>query len=104
MPLIQQFCNFLYLYVSQIHLFLKFYRGSAAVQEQNCNSDFVTIPDAFQNGVLTPGGDRFCGLGIDATTSSARPFVIYSVSNGNETPDIGNRGWYLTYTQNMCPV
>lgn len=78
--------------------------GTAAVQEQNCVTDYVTIPAAFQNGVVSPGGDRFCGLGIDDTTSTARPFVIYTVTNGNETPDIGNRGWYLTYSQNMCPV
>lgn len=64
----------------------------------------VTIPDAWQNNIVSPGGDRFCGLGIDATTSFARPFVIYTVTNGNETPDIGNRGWYLTYSQNQCPV
>lgn len=78
--------------------------GTAAVQEQACTTDFVTIPIAQQNGVLAPGGDRFCGLGIDVTTSNARPFVIYTSTNGNETPDIGNRGWFLTYTQNMCPV
>lgn len=48
--------------------------------------------------------DRFCGLGIDPTTSNTRPFVIYSVADGNETPDIGNRGWSLSYVQNMCPV
>ena len=48
--------------------------------------------------------DRFCGLGIDPTTSNIRPFVIYSVADANETPDIGNRGWSLSYVQNMCPV
>lgn len=78
--------------------------GTVAVQDQACTTDYVTIPAAQQNGVVVPGGDRFCGLGIDDTTSNARPFVIYTVTNGNETPDIGNRGWYFTYSQNMCPV
>lgn len=77
--------------------------GTVAVQDQNCVTDFVTIPNAQQNGVTMPS-DRFCGLGLQSTTSNTRPFVIYSVTNGNETPDIGNRGWSLSYTQNMCPV
>jgi hypothetical protein len=78
--------------------------GTAAVQDQNCVTDFVTIPNAQVNGVTLPGGDRFCGLGLDTITSNIRPFVIYSVADGNETPDIGNRGWSLSYSQNMCPV
>lgn len=63
----------------------------------------MTIPNAQQNGVTMPS-DRFCGLGLGDTTSNIRPFVIFSVANGNETPDIGNRGWRLSYSQNMCPV
>ncbi|CRK86160.1 CLUMA_CG000036, isoform A [Clunio marinus] len=78
--------------------------GTAAVQEQMCTTDYVTIPSAQQNGVDALGGDRFCGLGIDDTTSISRPYVIYTKTNANEMTDIGNRGWYLTYTQNMCPV
>lgn len=77
--------------------------GTDAVQETNCLTDYVSIPAAQQNGVPA-AGDRFCGLGLADTTSVARPFVIYSVTDGNETPDIGNRGWSLTYTQNQCPV
>lgn len=77
--------------------------GTAAVQDTNCLTDFVTIPGAQQNGVRAPG-DRFCGLGLDVTTSQARPFVVYSFTDGNETPDIGNRGWSLSYSQNQCPV
>lgn len=78
--------------------------GTAAVQDQVCTTDFVTIPNAQQNGVVVPGGDRFCGLGIAATTSNALPYVIYTVTDGNETPDIGNRGWFLSYSQNQCPL
>jgi hypothetical protein len=77
--------------------------GTAAVQSQACSNDFVTIPNAQQNGVTMPS-DRFCGLGLSSTTSNIRPFVIYSVTNADETPDIGNRGWSLTYSQNQCPV
>lgn len=78
--------------------------GTAAVQDQVCLTDYVTIPASQQNGAVSPGGDRYCGLGIADTTSASRPFVIYTVTNANETPDIGNRGWYLTYSQNMCPI
>lgn len=77
--------------------------GTVAVQQTNCLTDFVTIPNAQQGGVVA-AGDRFCGLGIAATTSLALPFVIYVVTDGNETPDIGNRGFYFTYAQNMCPI
>lgn len=77
--------------------------GTPAVQSQDCTADFIVLPNALQKGLTMPS-DRFCGLGIDSTTSNTRPFVIYSVTDGNETPDIGNRGWSLTYTQNMCPV
>lgn len=62
------------------------------------------IPNAFQSDANVGGGDRFCGLGIADTTSNIRPYVLYSVTDANETPDIGNRGWSFTYTQNQCPV
>jgi hypothetical protein len=78
--------------------------GTNALQQTTCATDFVVIPAARQNNILVAGGDRFCGLGIAATESFTRPFVIYSYTDANETPDIGNRGWSLTYTQNMCPV
>lgn len=83
--------------------------GTAAVSSTTCTTDFVTIPIASQLVSLSAGGtltagDRFCGLGFRNTTSNVFPFVIYSHTDGNETPDIGNRGWALTYTQNMCPV
>lgn len=32
------------------------------------------------------------------------PFVVYSVTDADETLDIGNRGFALAYTQNACPV
>ena len=82
--------------------------GTSALQSQMCPFDYVVIPAPTQinaNGVAAPlGSDRFCGLGIADTTSAVKPFVLYSVTNGNETPDIGNRGFWLTYSQNMCPV
>ncbi|CAO1389576.1 unnamed protein product [Diamesa hyperborea] len=82
--------------------------GTSALQSQACTTDYVVIPAPTQlnaNGIAAPlGSDRFCGLGIADTTSSVKPFVLYSVTNANETPDIGNRGFWLTYSQNMCPV
>ncbi|XP_070501537.1 uncharacterized protein [Chironomus tepperi] len=70
--------------------------GSVQVQSQVCQTDFVVIPNAQQNGAAMPS-DRFCGLGLAPTTSNIRPFVIYSVTDGNENQDISNRGWSLSY-------
>lgn len=83
--------------------------GTAALLQTACTTDFVSIPVASQlislaRGGTIAAGDRFCGLGFQNTTSNVFPFVIYTRTDGNETPDIGNRGWSLTYTQNMCPV
>uniref|UniRef100_A0A8W7PGU9 CUB domain-containing protein n=1 Tax=Anopheles coluzzii TaxID=1518534 RepID=A0A8W7PGU9_ANOCL len=62
-----------------------------------CTTDFIIIPNP--TGLTA---DRFCGLGFPGVTSSARPFVVYTVTNGNETPDVANRGFRLLYTQNAC--
>ncbi|XP_061502776.1 uncharacterized protein LOC1270166 isoform X2 [Anopheles gambiae] len=62
-----------------------------------CSTDFIIIPNP--TGLTA---DRFCGLGFPGVTSSARPFVVYTVTNGNETPDVANRGFRLLYTQNAC--
>ncbi|XP_049295387.1 uncharacterized protein LOC125770120 [Anopheles funestus] len=62
-----------------------------------CQTDFVVIPNP--SGLTT---DRFCGLGFPGVTTSARPFVVYTVTNGNETPDVANRGFRLLYSQNAC--
>lgn len=45
--------------------------GTAALQQQTCNTDYIVIPNAQQNNVLL-GSDRFCGLGLSATTSKKR--------------------------------
>lgn len=42
--------------------------GTTAVQSQACTTDFVIIPNPFQNNVALPS-DRFCGLGLAPTTS-----------------------------------
>ncbi|EAA04046.4 AGAP006913-PA [Anopheles gambiae str. PEST] len=88
-----------------------------------CTTDFIIIPNP--TGLTA---DRFCGLGFPGVTckygtawrvgtieaemltvsvpstptASARPFVVYTVTNGNETPDVANRGFRLLYTQNAC--
>lgn len=84
--------------------------------------------------LLTSGSDRFCGLGLTPTTSrrstiqikcmlnftnnvfsciifllaifpgNVLPFVVYAITDGDETLDIGNRGFALSYSQNVCPV
>lgn len=44
--------------------------STITLQEQTCTTDYVIIPNPSQNGVaLNSGSDRFCGLGLGATTS-----------------------------------
>lgn len=44
--------------------------GTGALQEQACTTDYIIIPNPSQGGItLTSGSDRFCGLGINPTTS-----------------------------------
>lgn len=77
--------------------------GTEAGQNQNCTTDFVIIPNSQQIGEnLT--SDRFCGLGLSPTTTSTKPFVLYVVNDGNDNSDMANRGFYLTFKQNGCPI
>lgn len=39
-----------------------------------------------------------------AIVGNARPFIIYSVTDADEAMDIGNRGFALSYSQNLCPL
>lgn len=79
--------------------------GTGTLQEQLCTTDYVIIPNPRQNNVLlTSGSDRFCGLGLNPTTSNIQPYVVYAVTDANESLDIGNRGFALAYSQNQCPV
>ncbi|XP_011212713.2 uncharacterized protein LOC105232641 [Bactrocera dorsalis] len=77
--------------------------ATSTVQSQNCTTDFIIIPNPTQNGAALPS-DRFCGLGLVSTTSATKPFVLYSVTDGNEDLDMSNRGFHLSYSQNSCPV
>lgn len=44
--------------------------STGTLQEQLCTTDYVIIPNPSQGGnLLTSGSDRFCGLGLAATTS-----------------------------------
>ncbi|XP_039963800.1 uncharacterized protein LOC120776840 [Bactrocera tryoni] len=77
--------------------------GTSTVQSQDCTTDFIIIPNPTQNGAAL-ASDRFCGLGLVSTTSATKPFVLYSVTDGNEDLDMSNRGFHLSYSQNSCPV
>lgn len=97
--------------------------GTSVVQSQDCTTDYVIIPNPSQEDEMLPS-DRFCGLGLAETVSkfffhllkilsyfnhsfcsgNAQPFVIYHITDDDETSDIGNRGFYLSYEQNMCTV
>ena len=44
--------------------------STSTLQEQTCTTDYVIIANPSQNGMtLNSGSDRFCGLGLAATTS-----------------------------------
>jgi hypothetical protein len=73
-------------------------------QATACNTDYVVIPDAKRNGQQCLS-DRFCGLGLPTNiVSNVRPFVLYAVTDKNEDPDLGNRGFSLDYAQKECGV
>ncbi|XP_062543488.1 uncharacterized protein LOC134210998 [Armigeres subalbatus] len=75
--------------------------GTAAVGEQGtaCTTDFLIIPNP--SGV---NNDRFCGLGIATTTSLSTPFVLYYITDANDSGDVANRGFSFIYSQNTCPI
>nr|XP_033339572.1 uncharacterized protein LOC117228032 isoform X1 [Megalopta genalis] len=68
---------------------------------ENCTTDFVIVPHPFQNG-MEINTDRFCGNGFTTKTSFSKPFVLYVVTDRNETLDLENRGFSLTYRQLPC--
>ncbi|GJQ88051.1 hypothetical protein Trydic_g12973 [Trypoxylus dichotomus] len=67
----------------------------------SCSTDFIVVPDPSINGVPA-NTDRFCGNGLPALTTYSKPFVLTTVTDGNELPDSGNRGFALSYTQLRC--
>ncbi|XP_055528455.1 uncharacterized protein LOC129720768 [Wyeomyia smithii] len=75
--------------------------GTAAVGMTGaaCTTDFLIIPNPV--GV---NADRFCGLGLAATTSATLPFVLFYVTDTNDAGDVANRGFSLQYTQNACAI
>ncbi|VVC86227.1 unnamed protein product [Leptidea sinapis] len=79
-----------------------------AVNDGDCTTDFVVIPNPFTTANVAVGTDRFCGLGFVTVTSALKPFVLYVVTDGSEgatattPPDVANRGFSLTYSQIAC--
>lgn len=47
---------------------------------------------------------RHIKLNVGSFVGHIRPFVVYAVADSNETMDIANRGFSLSYSQNTCPV
>ncbi|XP_058066210.1 uncharacterized protein LOC131215831 [Anopheles bellator] len=76
--------------------------GAVGLNGAACTTDYIIIPNPVVPGVAGTFVDRFCGLGLYSVTTSTRPFVVYTVTNANETPDVANRGFRLEYTQNPC--
>lgn len=73
------------------------------IAEQNCLNDFIIIPNPKQYDTYLPS-DRFCGLRMAPVTSHIKPFILYVVTDNNELNDVSNRGFYLQYEQNDCPI
>ncbi|XP_026758625.2 uncharacterized protein LOC113518061 [Galleria mellonella] len=74
-----------------------------------CSTDYVIIPNPTVTATgVAVGADRFCGIGFVSVQTTAKPFVIYVVTNGDEgatatsPPDIGNRGFSLAYSEIAC--
>ncbi|XP_044758514.1 uncharacterized protein LOC123316484 [Coccinella septempunctata] len=73
---------------------------------EDCDADFVVIPNPFfPNGTAAPS-DRICGNRFPTVITYSKPFVLTVVTNGNETstlgPDVGNVGFCLNYRQRLC--
>jgi hypothetical protein len=83
------------------------YLGTLAASSygERCRTDYLIIPGgSFINSTGFPdSAERFCGAGFPASvTSSFRPFQLYSRTDNNEIFDIGNFGFSLNFTQNLC--
>ncbi|XP_046754101.1 cubilin isoform X1 [Diprion similis] len=76
----------------------------AAVTGTDCTADFVIIPNPFDTTGTALDVDRFCGNGFVTVISSSKPFVLYVITNGDETGDVLNRGFILDYQQIACPI
>ncbi|KAL0107822.1 hypothetical protein PUN28_014833 [Cardiocondyla obscurior] len=69
----------------------------------SCTNDFIIIPDPRENGVSV-NTDRFCGNGFITKTSNLKPFILYTVTNGDEIQDVQNKGFALMFRQLPCAV
>jgi hypothetical protein len=77
--------------------------GTSVLMQQPCTTDYISIstPYSVTNGVKTLlPSSTICGLGI--ATIYSQSFSIQAVTDGNETPDLGNRGFYLNFAQSGC--
>ncbi|XP_018013365.1 uncharacterized protein LOC108670406 [Hyalella azteca] len=72
----------------------------------NCSADYVLIPSGeyVDTAGVSVMADRFCGLGFpeQVVVSDIQPFVMYVVTDSNETGDAANFGFRLQYRQNAC--
>lgn len=51
--------------------------GTSTLQQQLCTTDYIIINNPSQSGsLLASGSDRFCGLGLTATTSNFFTFLL----------------------------
>ncbi|KAI4470814.1 intraflagellar transport protein 122 family protein-related [Holotrichia oblita] len=75
--------------------------SASFINGTDCTTDFIVVPNPSVNGVPTRT-DRFCGNGLPTLTTYSKPFVLTTVTNGDDLPDSGNRGFALSYTQLRC--
>ncbi|KAK9747301.1 CUB domain [Popillia japonica] len=76
--------------------------SNAGTFGNECPYDFVIVPAPY----LTNGSlfytDRFCGNYFPTVESFSKPFVLTVVNNENDTADVANRGFSLSYSQQLC--
>lgn len=75
--------------------------GTSTALETTCTTDYIQIASpvySVVNGVRTAlTTNTFCGLGISSIYTTSMQVQV--VTDDNETPDIGNRGFYFSFVQ-----
>lgn len=74
--------------------------GTPILMQTICFTDYISITSSFfvVAGIKIPVlTNRYCGLGFGPIFSTS--FQVQVITNANETPDHGNRGFYLNFVQ-----
>ncbi|KAL1517807.1 hypothetical protein ABEB36_001530 [Hypothenemus hampei] len=74
------------------------------LNDGDCTTDFVVIPNPQYPNGTSVGTDRFCGNQLPTVVTYSKPFVLTTVTDASEltSPDVANRGFSLVYNQLAC--